>query len=201
MRYTIWLLVLIFAVVPETHAQANPDSVKHRNDCRLAQQVIETGHPAPHTSWALGYIGYCDFDTWGRTMAAGVRRLRTSSDTAELVAVWAPTQWLRDRALYEAALEIAGDRAASVPARVFAFRALLLLNEPRLSIRYEDMVSTAGSRTGARGGCSFSWRRGGMPYTGTALPADFKDRITAVAKRVRGDSSEPEPVRVAAKCF
>lgn len=40
-------------------AQANPDSVKMRNDCRLAEQSLQTGHPSPDRKDALTTIGLC----------------------------------------------------------------------------------------------------------------------------------------------
>lgn len=40
-------------------AQANPDSLKLRNDCRLAEHVLQTGHTAPLRARASQVIGLC----------------------------------------------------------------------------------------------------------------------------------------------
>src|SRR2546430_10818591 len=40
-------------------SQANPDSVKLRNDCRAAEHVLTTGEPGPHRTEALSIIGLC----------------------------------------------------------------------------------------------------------------------------------------------
>lgn len=38
-----------------TAAQEPTDTDPQRNDCRLAAQVIEAGHPATHSEWAREY--------------------------------------------------------------------------------------------------------------------------------------------------
>ena len=55
------ILALALAILPASRlaSQANPDSVKQRNDCRLAMDFLETGHPSPEWTDALTTIGLC----------------------------------------------------------------------------------------------------------------------------------------------
>jgi hypothetical protein len=52
-------LLAIALVATPLSGQANPDSVKLRNDCRLAEQVLTTGEPGPQRTEALKIIGLC----------------------------------------------------------------------------------------------------------------------------------------------
>lgn len=197
-------LVLVSAVLAlpvQVAAQAAPDSTEHRDDCRHARQVIETGHPAPHMEWALGFIGNCDRQLWGRTVATALRSLRTSSDLDELANVWADTQWLRDRHLFEAALEIGGDRSASLPARMFALRALLMLVEPGMQPSYAELSRVKHSNARRRWSCDLGKVRDAYMRGGVPLPADYERQAEALAKRIDADSLEPEELRYAAKCI
>jgi hypothetical protein len=52
------LALLILAPLPAA-SQADPGVVQHRNDCRLAEQILTQGQPAGKRSWALEIIGSC----------------------------------------------------------------------------------------------------------------------------------------------
>lgn len=198
--HVLWGLLVLSAFPASAWGQANPDSVKLRNDCRLARQILETGQPSPHAEWARQTIGFCGPEVWGASVAAAVRRVRTATDQSELALYWADSQWLRDRHLFEAALEIAGDRSASVPTRVFAFRALRKLLYPGEVSKYKDLVGGFDARGWVRGGCKSGWVHFDMPYDGVALPSNYSEQIRLLAQRVRTDLSEPEDIRTAAAC-
>src|SRR3989442_13151871 len=54
------LAVITLALVHQSLlSQANPDSIKLRNDCRAAEHVLTTGEPGPHRTDALSIIGLC----------------------------------------------------------------------------------------------------------------------------------------------
>ena len=55
---TAGLLAIALVAIPLV-GQAKPDSVKLRNDCRLAEQVLTTGEPGPRRTEALKVIGLC----------------------------------------------------------------------------------------------------------------------------------------------
>lgn len=209
----ILLLSLALMALPVcAMAQANPDSVKHRNDCRLAEQVLRTGHPAPHTKWAREFIGFCGYDVWGRATAAEVRRLRASQDVKELKEAWRGIASLVDANFFEAAAEIAGDRGASTPARTFALLHLAMLTDPYIVIRYRELPKDLAEARAvrARGGARAHARHcnahvvfygGKRPYQGQPLPSDAVARIRELAERVQPDATEPERLRVAASCI
>src|SRR5690349_17810761 len=48
----------------------DPDDVHHRNDCRLALQIVETGHPAPHREWAYSLLPRCGASAGPAAVAA-----------------------------------------------------------------------------------------------------------------------------------
>jgi hypothetical protein len=108
---------------------------------------------------------------------------------------------LRDARLFAEVLALAGDRSASIPARVVAFMTLAKLKmPPDLHVRFEDFVRgpdakgipscVAGMSTHAR-----EPRLGPVP-----LPEDFRAQIAEVTGRVRDDPAEPPEVRNAAAC-
>lgn len=137
------LCTLVATLLPlMASGQANPDSVKNRNDCRLAVQVVTTGHPAVKTDWAMAFVRDCpDLPS---ALARSIRELRSSRDTGVLDRLTAPADWLRDGSVYGAAYEVLQDRMASPEARVFAIRVLMWAYLPGLELNYSHLVDTDG---------------------------------------------------------
>ena len=52
------LALLVLTPLPGA-SQADPGAVHHRNDCRLAEQILTQGQPAGKRDWALEIIGSC----------------------------------------------------------------------------------------------------------------------------------------------
>src|ERR1044071_7803060 len=127
-------LLLLVASASCALAQADPDSVKRRNDCRLAGQVLSTGHPATHYEWALEKAWHCPDAAAG--IASRLRASAASRDTAVLEALTRPTQRLRDGQIFAIALAIVGHNAASLEARVYAARTLLYALRPDSGIEH-----------------------------------------------------------------
>lgn len=202
MYRVITLALALFALPSLLGAQTNPAVVKHRNDCRLAKQVLETGHPAPHRDWALQRIDGCDPNLAGEALASAMRRLRTSSDHVVLAQLARRARPIHDASFFAAALEIAGDRGASIPARVAAFRALMWFQEPnRVLTDSEFYVSfDVDDLQVAINRCQFNRVLHSEPREGSPLPADFREQINTLASRVFNDRSEPVLVRAAALC-
>ena len=186
-------LVGVAACAPATMtAQANPDSIHHRNDCRRAEQVLSTGHPAPHEEWALGVVWNCR--DAGPALAAALTAARTSADTAYLHALTAPFIQLRDGHVFEAALSVAGDRAASQPARVAAIRTLMY------AVRPGGYVDPAALPNPSTVNCF------GMPsphsevLNGAPLPSDYLAQVRALMWQIQNDTSEAAGIRHSANC-
>jgi hypothetical protein len=191
-------------------AQADPDSVQLRNNCRLAEQVIATGHPEPQDEWAWGVIHQCG-GSGGAAIAQGMAALRQSADLEALDRLTGQAQWLRDGHMFDTALDIAGDASASVPARVLAMRSLLYylrLEHPTnrgVPITYGDMHATADPRTGVpRQGCASgvaSSHASPPAALGDPLPPDYGARVEALGIQLSRDAAEPPEVRAAALCL
>lgn len=97
------------------------------------------------------------------------------------------------------ALEIARDRTASVPARVFAIRALLWTLQPGGVITYADLVD---ERPDGRPRVCF----GGTPLhlrltRGEPISPDYADVIHRAGAQAEADLAEPEQIRIAAFCM
>lgn len=188
--------VLLFGFFGRLEGQADPDTVKLRNDCRLATQVLTTGHPAPHLEWASWFIRRCP--DAGSVIANAVRLHRDTRDTLFLKAVTGRGSEVRDRAIYEAALAVFGSDAAAPEARVFAARLLAWLFLPGADLRYRDMVPPDGTPS------MCFVRRPPIDLhiiRGDLLPPGWPDAIRAAAKQVREDPGQPPIVRQAAACF
>jgi hypothetical protein len=203
MKRAIILAVLTLVLAASSaHGQANPDSVKLRNDCRLAAQVLQKGNPAPHRQWAGAFIQRCGADEVADANVAALNRLRSSRDTAELKQVWNQLQYVRDARIYRAAVSIAGDRTASVPARVSALLWLLRLRAPDQFATEREVTGGFDAAGHVRGGCGrYSHLVGSSPFLdGQPLPAGFGAEITELGRLVSSDASQPLDVRTAARC-
>jgi hypothetical protein len=191
------LLTLAACAPRAVLAQDRPDSVHHRNDCRLAAQVISTGQPLPRREWALAVIQGCR--EGGPALARAMRESRLSSDTAYLNALTWPAIRLRDGEIFQAAMQVAADRGASTQARVFAIRTLMWSMYPGGGIDYADLADLVQGRPRSCFG------HGPSTHTsvtqGAALPVDFVARAKELAKTLDHDPTEPLPVRRAAVCL
>lgn len=196
-----WLLALLVVLPAAAHGQADPDSVKRRNDCRLAAQVIETRHPAPREDWAWQIIPMCEPGLKVQAYRTAVLAVRTSTDRIALARAIRPVAGFRDGALFEDVLRLAGDRSASVPARVMAFVALASISNPRAAPTYDEFGSGVDERGTPRRSCSRRSAHLFEPAPGvTPMPADSVEQIRALTNRVWQDATEPGPVRSAAAC-
>lgn len=192
------LPTLILALLPLTASgQANPDSIKKRNDCRLAVQVVTTGQPAVKTEWAMIFVRGCP--EFPAALARALREARTSRDKGELNRLTAPADWLRDGAVYSAADEVLRDRTASPEARVFAIRVLVWAYLPGLELDYSHLVDADGDGYPTCGGLGPSLH--GEIVRGMPLPAGWEESGRALGRALALDGSEAIPVRQAARCL
>jgi hypothetical protein len=191
-------MVLLGTFAPRiSTAQASPDSVHHRNDCRLAAQVVASGHPATKRQWAFGTIARCAGA--GPVLAQAIRAHRASVNVVDLDSLTQPTFRLRDADVLRAAMEIAGDRGASSPARVFAIRTLIWSMYPAGGVTYEDLADVVTGRD--RNCYGYGPSTHPLITQGTALPPDYITRAKELANTVLHDSTEARPVLRAAACL
>ena len=195
---TLLLLVLCAAsfTAASLHGQASPYEIKRRNDCRLAEQVLRAGHPAPHLRWAGGLARYCPSS--GAAVAEAMNRNRTSADTALLNAITLPMMNLRDGRVYDMALDVARDKTASVPARMFAIRALVWALEPGGVIEYADLADEWPE--GRQRICTRGTPLHLILTRGEPVSANLGEVINKFGEQTESDASEPRPIRRAAFC-
>jgi hypothetical protein len=192
---TLLLLASFFRAVPAT-GQADPDSIKHRNNCRIATQVLLTGGPAPHREWAESYARGCP--EAAPFLAEAILNGRSETDTVILNRWTAPMIELQDRSVFDAAEEVARDPSATVQARVYAIRVLVWALAPGGWISYADLTDTVltGRRMCLRFGTPFHTRI----VIGEPLPPDYVERVHDVGETLTRDPAQPTAVRKAAYC-
>lgn len=192
-RFSLLLLLSLLIVPPAVESQERSDSVRFRNDCRLAAQGVRTGHPRPHTEWAFQRIHACGTEG-AAALAERLAGMRTLNDKAEWRSVTFPAfRDLRDRRMFEISLSLAADESATEVARVFAFRNLLWVVAPSADLETFDPWNAPGL------GCVGS-RFEVYQAEGEPLPSDARDRIRAAARNAAADSSAPSAVRKSAVC-
>jgi hypothetical protein len=136
-RTLVPVCAILLSGAPLT-AQAEPDDVQHRNDCRLAAQVIRTGQPAPHTEWAYSYILRCGQE--GAAVVAEQWRGQSSFDEQVLWRLMIAAGRLRTRAVYDAVREAAADQSASREVRIYALAMLYNYARPQLALIVQDLL-------------------------------------------------------------
>jgi hypothetical protein len=186
----------------EASAQADPDQIHRRNNCRLAEQVIRTGHPENKTAWAWEYLPSCPRGMQVPLLVIRMRQARQSTN-AELVATaLLRASTMRDGTLFREVMNIAADPQASVTARVYAFVTLDAIYDPSRHPRYDLFLRMADLGDSARGPCSSNRSHPLVSEDGaTSIPVDYRQQITALAARLTEDSAQPRQVRGAARCL
>lgn len=193
---SVFLLLAGLGLPSCATAQANPDSIHLRNDCRLAAQVLTTGNPRPRLEWAAQLIPRCP--GVGATVAGALGRHRAVRDTVLLNWITLGANSVRDRAMLDVGLAVLQDAEASIEARVYASRLLYWLLYPSAGVYYGTLVDSDGDGNWpciAFGASSHLELSQGVP-----LPSDWRERIHAAATAVTRDPSVPAPVRQSAVC-
>jgi hypothetical protein len=201
MHRILSLAALAVLAAGPLRGQAAPDTIKLRNDCRLAEQALRTGHPRPKVGWARTFLPNCQPQQWASASSAALDRLRTSTNDGELTQEWGAVSMLRDAGLLTVARSVALDRQASTGARVQALRYLAGLLDERGEYSFD--LLTDGVPTSAREVhpvCSSGRAAGGQTrFTGVALPSDYRQQIRDVGVQVKV-AGAPEAVRRAGEC-
>lgn len=136
-------VILTAALAVPLTGQGNeerPQVVQHRNDCRLAAQVLRTGHPAPKLQWARDYISMCIEEGPG-VMA---ERWQAANDSAEAISLVVGSPRVRDARIYRAVLAAAADRSYSDVVRVGAMIVLAKYVDPHNGMGYPDVRPPPG---------------------------------------------------------
>lgn len=194
----VWSMPVSTQVVPA-------DSIRHRNDCRLARQVLEHGHPASKRVWALSHFVSCGPEAG--LVAANVLSQHRDDEgfSRELDEIVSAATSLVDGRMAAAALEIAIDPGAGKAARVQALRLLYAQVRPGVNVPYVRIIQT-GERSSMDAFGHINTRVEPLEsdvlvpepiFFGTELPMTELSRIGAVIGSLQGTAEAPD-VRVAA---
>lgn len=192
-----WLgLSLAGAALLSSPARAqDPDAVQHRNECRLAIQVLTHGQPANKRDWALDQVTTCGA-AGGQTLARELTRLRAArGNTREFERVVAALAGLQDGAIFRSALSLAADGSAGSAARVNAIRTIFHQLVPSSFVEYDQVVRPEGDDSPA---LLPAFSSEGVPI-GAPLPADRSQLAEATLRQVGEDERSPPEVRAAAR--
>ena len=193
-RYIGFLVTAAMALGPgRAMAQATTDSVRLRDHCRRAEQILRTGEPAPKHEWAIGIIGACP--QAGQLLGEIVLALRKSDDTVALERMLDDVQGHRSPELWGAALQLASDSGAAAAARAYAFHILLDDLGLSLVITNQDLMHTP-----PHGACAFGRVHGLPALAGPALPGNYVRQTLSAAQAALADPATPGVVRSAAGC-
>jgi hypothetical protein len=194
------ILLLLCGFSLGAAAQAETTIVKHGSNCRLAVQTLESGHPGPKTMWAMGIIPTCVEEGGAAALASAIRGLRTSTDTATLHLMRRQAGSFRDADVFDALTEVAGDPAASAPARVYALLAIGSIIYPSELVTFADATIDLDAKGLPRCSRQTTTITDYNQVQGTPLPADFRQRVYELLRRIRADSSTPPMVMAATNC-
>lgn len=117
-------------------AQSERQDPHVRNDCRLAAQALETGHPEPHYEWALEFIVRCE-ETGAAVLSALWRR---PADTEHLDRLFLSSYTLRDARVTGAVIDVAQDRTLPRLVRLNAIRVLAGHAVPEFLLSVPDLL-------------------------------------------------------------
>jgi hypothetical protein len=183
---TAALLLAISGTFSRGEAQESRD-VHTRNDCRLAAQVIRTGHPAPHAEWAYGAIQKCE----ETGVAVLLEQWRAVSDSLEAVYLaWASSRF-PTRIVLDAISEVVLNSNASTEARLRGMSLLARFAEPNVFLSLSEL------RRPSEGRRPMPWAvLDGPPYDPGEL-SDVAPEVIAIMERVRDSSTDATISRIA----
>ena len=146
--------LLLFVPIGGVAQPEHADTILHRNNCRLAEQVLLTGRPAVKHAWALDYVVTCG-RKGGEVLGTVFQRHQSQATrTPALDEITDAAIGFVDRTLALAATDIAADENAGYAARIQAFRVVYSQVHPGALVAYEriarsGMTDTPSADSGA----------------------------------------------------
>jgi hypothetical protein len=148
-----------------------------RNDCRLAAQVIRTGHPAPSRDWAFDTIRRCDAS--GPRVLADLWLAATPAEQGELERLFNVTRDFNDRQLLDAVIDVARRSGAPETTRVYAFALLYSYAVPGLYLEIGDLLDPRGTPPGV-----FAVSHDTPAHETHAVLGDLRPEVAAILNEV-----------------
>jgi hypothetical protein len=162
--------------------------------------MLESGQSVPDTKWAISIIPTCREEGGAAALASAIRRLRTSTDTATLHLLRRQAGSFRDADVFAALTEVAGDPAASAPARVYALLAIGKIFRPNEWTSFADATTDLDANGLPRCSRQTTTISDYNQVQGAPLPGDFRQRVYELLMRIGADSSTPPMVMAATNC-
>jgi hypothetical protein len=141
-RLTLAAALAVFGAVPVAaqHIDRRAEA-RHRNQCRLAGQVLTTGHPEPKREWARRYVTSCREEAPAFFAAEWAR---VEGDTARLGDLVFDSGRIRDERLYQALRNVVADRSRPELARIGAMLVLARYVDPYNAVWFSDLQPPVG---------------------------------------------------------
>jgi hypothetical protein len=110
--------------------------------CRLATQILNTGQPDPHRSWALSIVVQCADS--GPLALIAAWQTTTEPDRSALALLVGQTERLRDQRLADAIMDLAADPARPRVVRLSSLRVLASYFQPGKTVTLETLKDPPG---------------------------------------------------------
>jgi len=165
-------------------AQANPGEIKHRNDCRLAEQVLVKGEPANKRAWALQLIGTCD------EAPAVLVGLWTSppTDADEIQSLYYASIHSGDPQVFDAAFAVVQNTSAPSTLRLAALGTVVTRVRPDLMLSFSERKPLEGipplEWNNVWGTVDHPWDEAGPP------PAGAMDQVVQLVHELATNSGD-----------
>lgn len=204
-KLTIVVLLGSAVFLPSRVGAQQADSMHHRNNCRLARQVLSLGQPANRKTWALRYIPACPDEAVEILGQAITRHRGAHTGNTDLGVIVGALNPLVDRRIGFAAATLAGDAGAGTGARLEAVRLLYWQIRPGYPVPLEEftlqeeVAYETETATVHRPPPQFSgeWADGSR-VEGEGYTANEWETLVAELDRIASDASAPADVRIAA---
>lgn len=185
----MWVVVVGLSLalpVAGQEERANPVQVKHRNNCRLAAQILLEGQPAVKRDWALAYIGSCP-----QQQQVAVEMWKAPpGERSELDRLFELSRKFKDERIFRRAVELAEDPAVDREVRVTALGVLGSYLDPNLVMRLSDLErrrELAGIRWANIFGVGGDLE---AQETGRPLPTDADERIRSLVRNLAREAED-----------
>ncbi|CAA9355154.1 MAG: hypothetical protein AVDCRST_MAG68-3895 [uncultured Gemmatimonadetes bacterium] len=176
--YLVLLVVLVSSPAGLSAQDERPSDAHHRDQCRLAGQVLQTSYPRPKHEWALEAIRSCDPEV---AVPALVQSwTKAPADTAHLMRLYRAGRRYRDGRLYTTVRTLASDPARPRPIRIAALAGLAAQVEPRIAMDLNLLRPISGLR--GRWQSIWFWDNHGYSVVGAVpLPPDARAEVRRIA--------------------
>jgi hypothetical protein len=185
-------LLFLVALLASPHAASAQITAA---ECSAQVSAIQT-RAADMRGWER--IAECG-SSGGQAIASAIRAARTSTDSIYLKNLITAASRIRESNVFQAALDIADDPGATVPARVTALVVLLAQYSNAFTLfprhSWQSLVSVPLSP-----GCGISTFSANSYLSDVGLPAHAYDQIASHAEALAANASAPPVVRTLARC-